>query len=144
MTHNTVSGVAHFAAENDEDCLRTDPRTAVVHSVQQPGRSAAGCAPAIRPTAQTSLNRIVPEAPNVPYDIRDIIHAVVDDGYFFEVHEHYAKNIVVGFARLGGQTGGYRCESTGAPRRRAGYRCVGKSGAICTVLRLFQHPADHI
>jgi propionyl-CoA carboxylase beta chain len=45
----------------------------------------------------------VPESANVPYDIRDIIHAVVDDGYLFEVHEHYAKNIVVGFARLGGR-----------------------------------------
>ena len=49
------------------------------------------------------LNSVVPESPNVPYDIRDIIHSVVDDGYLFEVHEHYAKNIVVGFARLGGR-----------------------------------------
>jgi propionyl-CoA carboxylase beta chain len=45
-------------------------------------------------------------APNVPYDIRDVIHLVVDDGYLFEVHEHYAKNIVVGFARLGGRSVG--------------------------------------
>jgi propionyl-CoA carboxylase beta chain len=52
------------------------------------------------------LNRVVPEAPNVPYDIRDIIHLVVDDAYLFEVHEHYAKNIVVGFARLGGRSVG--------------------------------------
>jgi propionyl-CoA carboxylase beta chain len=50
-----------------------------------------------------SLDRVVPVAPNVPYDIRDIIHGVVDDGYLFEVHEHYAKNIVVGFARLNGR-----------------------------------------
>ncbi|HZM86838.1 MAG TPA: carboxyl transferase domain-containing protein, partial [Blastocatellia bacterium] len=53
--------------------------------------------------ADENLNRVVPEAPNVPYDIRDIIHLVVDHGYLFEVHEHYAKNIVVGFARLGGR-----------------------------------------
>jgi propionyl-CoA carboxylase beta chain len=48
----------------------------------------------------------VPEAPTLPYDIRDIIHLVVDDGYLFEVHEHYAKNIVVGFARLAGRSVG--------------------------------------
>jgi propionyl-CoA carboxylase beta chain len=53
--------------------------------------------------ADERLNRVVPEAPNVPYDIRDVIHLVVDDGYLFEVHEHFAKNIVVGFARLGGR-----------------------------------------
>jgi propionyl-CoA carboxylase beta chain len=53
--------------------------------------------------ADEHLNEIVPEAPNIPYDIRDIIHRVVDDGYMLEVHEHYAKNIVVGFGRLGGR-----------------------------------------
>ena len=50
-----------------------------------------------------SLNTLVPEDPQKPYDIKDAIHAVVDDGYFFEVHEHFAKNIVVGFARLDGR-----------------------------------------
>jgi propionyl-CoA carboxylase beta chain len=53
--------------------------------------------------ADDRLNSIVPESANIPYDIRDIIHAVVDDGYLFEVHEHYARNIVVGFARLAGR-----------------------------------------
>jgi propionyl-CoA carboxylase beta chain len=53
-----------------------------------------------------ALNSLVPEASNQPYDMRDVVHAVVDDGYFFEVHEHYAPNIVVGFARLGGRSVG--------------------------------------
>ena len=53
--------------------------------------------------AEASLNSIVPEDPLVPYDIKDVIHAIVDDRYFFEVHEHFAKNIVVGFARLDGR-----------------------------------------
>jgi propionyl-CoA carboxylase beta chain len=52
------------------------------------------------------LNSIVPEASNQPYDIRDVIHAVNDDNYFFEVHEYYAPNIVVGFARLDGRSVG--------------------------------------
>ena len=50
-----------------------------------------------------SLNTLVPDDPQQPYDIKDVIHAVVDDGYFFEVHEHFAKNLVVGFARLDGR-----------------------------------------
>src|SRR5205807_1901647 len=50
-----------------------------------------------------SLNTLVPADPQKPYDIKDAVHAIVDDGYFFEVHEHYAKNLVVGFARLDGR-----------------------------------------
>ena len=53
-----------------------------------------------------SLNQIVPDIPTKPYDIRDVIKKVVDDGYFFEVQEHYARNIVIGFARMNGRTVG--------------------------------------
>jgi len=53
-----------------------------------------------------SLDRIVPVSPSQPYDMLDVIHAVVDEGYFLEVHRHYAKNILVGFARLGGRPAG--------------------------------------
>src|SRR5690606_24103391 len=56
--------------------------------------------------ADEALNSIVPESANQPYDIRDIVHNVVDDNYFFEVQEHFAQNIVIGFARLGGQSVG--------------------------------------
>jgi propionyl-CoA carboxylase beta chain len=52
---------------------------------------------------EESLNSLVPEDPQKPYDIKDVIHALVDDGYFFEVHEHYARNLVVGFARFDGR-----------------------------------------
>jgi propionyl-CoA carboxylase beta chain len=103
MTHNSVSGVAHFAAENDEDCLRTIRELFSFipsNNIDDPPRVATND-PSDR--ADARLNQVVPEAPNVPYDIRDIIHLVVDHGYLFEVHEHYAKNIVVGFARLGGR-----------------------------------------
>ena len=78
MTHNSVSGVAHFAAENDEDCLRAirqllsfiPSTTSMTHLAWPSGD------PSDR--ADERLNRVVPEAPNVPYDIRDIIHLVVD------------------------------------------------------------------
>src|SRR5690348_7053692 len=106
MTHNSVSGVAHFAAENDEDCLRLIRELLSFipsNNLEDPPRLASND-PADRQDER--LNSIVPESPNQPYDIRDIIHAVVDDGYLFEVHEHYAKNIVVGFARLGGRSVG--------------------------------------
>ena len=106
MTHNSVSGVAHFAAENDEDCLQLIRELLSFipsNNLEDPPRLQTND-PADR--MDDRLNEIVPESPNVPYDIRDIIHAVVDDGYMFEVHEHYGKNIVVGFARLSGRSVG--------------------------------------
>jgi propionyl-CoA carboxylase beta chain len=106
MTHNSVSGVAHFAAENDEDCLRLIRELLSFipsNNMEDPPRVAT-TDPSDR--ADERLNHIVPEDPYIPYDIRDIVQAVADDGYLFEVHEHYARNIVVGFARLGGRAVG--------------------------------------
>jgi propionyl-CoA carboxylase beta chain len=103
MTHNATSGVAHFATENEEDCLRTIRELLSFlpsNNMDDPPRIA--CAdPADRGDA--ALNTIVPPESNKPYDIRHVIHKVVDDGYFFEIQEHYARNIVIGFARLDGQ-----------------------------------------
>lgn len=106
MTHNAISGVAHFAAEDDEDCLRLIRELLSFipsNNLEDPPKI-----PTSDPANRTDerLNTIVPEAPNIPYDIRDIIHLVVDDGYLFEVQEHYAKNIVIGFGRLGGRSVG--------------------------------------
>ena len=106
MTHNSTSGVAHFAADNDQSCLQMirelmaylpsnnaeDPP--FVETRDEPGR------------AEEALNTIVPEDPNLPYDIKQLIQLVVDDGIFFEVQKHFAQNMVVGFARLGGRTVG--------------------------------------
>jgi propionyl-CoA carboxylase beta chain len=102
MTHNAKSGVAHFAADSDEQALRlTRELLSFIPSnnLENP--------PFVETTdpsdrADESLNAAVPQSSNQPYDIRDIIHSVVDDGYFFEVQEHFAANIVIGFARLGG------------------------------------------
>jgi propionyl-CoA carboxylase beta chain len=102
MTHNERSGVAHFAAENDRDCIlliRELLSFMPNNNLDEPPRQAC-VDPADR--ADEALDTIVPAAPNQPYDMRDVIEAVVDERYFLEVHEHYARNILVGFARLGG------------------------------------------
>jgi propionyl-CoA carboxylase beta chain len=106
MTHNAKSGVAHFAADDDEHCLRlTRELFSFIPSnnMENPPFVATS-----DPSSRTDekLNSIVPEFSNQPYDIRDIIHNVVDENYFFEVQEHYAPNIVIGFARLGGHSVG--------------------------------------
>lgn len=102
MTHNTRSGVAHFAADSDQHALQiTRELLSFIPSnnLEDPPFLESG-----DPINRTEerLNSIVPESSNQPYDIREIINLVVDDGYFFEVQEHYAPNIVIGFARLGG------------------------------------------
>ncbi len=103
MTHNQTSGVAHFAAENEEDCLRLIRELlSFIPSNNLDDPPQIICDDPIE-RADDSLNTIVPPESNKPYDIRRIIEAVVDNGYFFEIQEHYARNIVIGFARLNGR-----------------------------------------
>jgi propionyl-CoA carboxylase beta chain len=106
MTHNSVSGVGHFIAQDDADCVRMIrelmtflPQNNREDPPRRPGSDPAG-------RADPELDTIVPAASNQPYDIKDVIHRVVDDGFFFEVHERFAKNIVVGFARMDGRSVG--------------------------------------
>jgi propionyl-CoA carboxylase beta chain len=103
MTHNATSGVAHFISRDDADCcamLRELLSFLPSNNMEDPPKRAVSD-PADR--REESLNSIVPEDPQKPYDIKDVIRALVDEGYFFEVHEHYAKNLVVGFARFDGR-----------------------------------------
>jgi propionyl-CoA carboxylase beta chain len=102
-THNERSGVAHFAVPNDRECLRLIRELLGYlpsNNLEDPPRVESSD-PDSREAP--SLERLIPEAPNQPYDMHDLIHAVVDDGGFLEVHRHYARNIIVGFARLGGR-----------------------------------------
>lgn len=106
MTHNAKSGVAHFAADSDEHALRITRELLSFmpsNNMENPPFVATND-PSDR--ADKELNSIVPESSNQPYDIRDIVHRVVDEGYFFEVQEHFAANIVIGFARIGGYSVG--------------------------------------
>jgi propionyl-CoA carboxylase beta chain len=106
MTHNATSGVAHFSVPDDRECLRL-----IRELLSYMPSNNLDEAPRRETTdpldrEDEALDRLVPESPNQPYDMLDLIHAIVDDGAFLEVHRHYAKNIVVGFARLGGRSVG--------------------------------------
>src|SRR5574341_570369 len=106
MTHNAISGVAHMAAESEADCF------ALIREVlsYMPQNNLED--PPYEPTTddplrmEERLDSIVPDNPNKPYDAKDLIRMVVDSGHFYEIHEHYAQNIVVGFARMGGHSVG--------------------------------------
>src|SRR4051794_10228218 len=106
MTHNATSGVAHFAVDDDRECLaliRDLLSFLPSNNLDEPPRVAPGDGPE---PDETVLERLVPASPNQPYDMLDVIHAVTDEGRFLEVHQHYARNIIVGFARLGGRSVG--------------------------------------
>jgi len=106
-THASKSGVAHFMSPDEVDCLQSVRRLLSflpLNNCEDPPQ---------RPCTddanrqEESLNRLIPENPNKPYDIKAVIKAVVDDGDFMEVHERYAANIVVGFGRLAGKPVGF-------------------------------------
>ncbi|NMC32042.1 MAG: methylmalonyl-CoA carboxyltransferase [Veillonellaceae bacterium] len=106
MTHNSVSGVSHFAAENDEDCVAQIRRlisflpsnnmepAPIVETGDDPER------------VDESLNAVCPDNSNMPYDMKEVIAKIVDNADFYEVHQHYAQNIITCFARMDGQTVG--------------------------------------
>ena len=106
MTHNATSGVAHFVARDDADGL------ALIRELLSFLPSNCMDDPPVKPTSDpadredASLDTLIPAGADQPYDMRELIQCIVDDGYFFEVQEHFAQNIVVGFARLGGQSVG--------------------------------------
>ncbi len=106
MTHNATSGVAHFLAPSDQDCLRQVRR--LLEFLPPNNRDEAPLKPTDDPDDRmdAALDSVVPVESSQPYDIKDILVRVVDDGNFFEVHEHYARNIVVGFGRMAGHTVG--------------------------------------
>jgi acetyl-CoA carboxylase carboxyltransferase component len=107
MTHNAISGVAHMATESEEDCLfliRELMGYLPSNNMEDPPFNGGSGDDSLR--TEESLNDLVPDNPNKPYDIKDVIRPIVDDGRFYEIQEHYAQNIVVGFARLGGQSVG--------------------------------------
>ncbi len=106
MTHNATSGVAHFISRDDADCLALirELLSFLPQNNREDPPRAETSDPADRRDA--ALDSLVPVESDKPYDIKDLIRLVVDDGYFLEVHEHFARNLVVGFARLGGASVG--------------------------------------
>ncbi|MBS1902532.1 MAG: acyl-CoA carboxylase subunit beta [Bacteroidetes bacterium] len=103
-THAQKSGVAHFAVENELACL-DGIRTLVTYLPQNNKEKTPRLGTNDDPTRRcTKLDSIIPDNPNKPYDIKDVINDVVDSESFFEVHRDYATNIVIGFARLDGMS----------------------------------------
>jgi len=104
-THNEISGVAHFRAKNEQDCFsKLRKLLSYLPSNNLGDPPVFESAEPSRPAEE--LTSIVPVEPNKPYDVVDVIAHIVDGGELFQVHEHYAKNAVVGFARLGGRAVG--------------------------------------
>jgi len=102
-THSTKSGVSHFTAATEKDCLL------MIRELLSFLPSNNQEAPPLRPTDDDPLRRdkrlrdLVPDNPHKPYNMKDLIAAVVDEGYFYEVQRKYAQNILIGFAHLGGR-----------------------------------------
>jgi propionyl-CoA carboxylase beta chain len=106
MTHNATSGVAHFAAADDRECLaliRELLSYLPSNNLDDAPRTKTSDSP---DREDESLDRLVPASPNQPYDMHELIQTVADEGHFLEVHQHYAKNIIVGFARFDGRPAG--------------------------------------
>jgi propionyl-CoA carboxylase beta chain len=106
LAHNQKSGVAHFAAENEQSCIlmaRELLSFLPSHNAEDPPVVPVEDDPF---RAEEVLRTLVPPNPNKPYDIKEVVRAVVDQRHFFEVQEHFAQNIVVGFARIAGRTVG--------------------------------------
>ncbi len=106
MTHNSVSGVAQFASEDEDHCfdqIKTLLSYIPSNNLEDPPRIATDQAPE---DVDMSIDDLVPEDPNKPYDMRDVVTKLADDGVFFEVHEHWAKNMITGFARFDGRSVG--------------------------------------
>lgn len=104
--HATKSGVAHFAAENEQEGIATIKE--LLSFLPQNNMETAPLVPTNDPVSRVddALNSIIPDNPNKPYDMYYVINSIVDDGRFFEVHKNYAKNIIVGFAHMNGRSVG--------------------------------------
>ncbi len=104
MTHNSVSGVAHFRASDEEDCLAQIKQLLSFlpqNNLEKPARTECFRDPN---AMQEELNTLIPQDPRTPYDMKDLIYALADDGHLFEVQPYFAQNIVTGFIRLNGES----------------------------------------
>lgn len=106
MIHASKSGVTHFVVDSENEGLMMIRK--LMSFLPSNNLEEAPLAPCVDPIDRLddSLNNIIPENQNKPYDVKDVIHCIVDEGEFLEVHRHYAANIVVGFARFNGTSVG--------------------------------------
>ena len=111
-THSTKSGVAHITSTNDVECLE-DLKRLLSYLPQSNKEKAHNLPYELNDEIRDKLANIIPDNPNKPYDMHEVIGGVIDEDSFYEIHKNYAENILVGFARLGGKSIGIianRCE----------------------------------
>jgi propionyl-CoA carboxylase beta chain len=132
MTHNAVSGVAHFAVDSEQECLASI-RELLSYLPQNNLEDPPRCESKDDPERQEdALNALIPDSPNRPYDMKELIRMVVDDGEFLEVQEHFAQNMVVGYGRLAGQSVGFVANQ---PAVLAGCLDIGSSVKAARFIR---------
>src|SRR5918997_286290 len=132
MSHNSKSGVAHFASDDEDQCLE-DTRYLLSFLPQNNLETAPRVLPTDDPLRMDAeLDHVVPDNPNKPYDMRDVVRLIVDDGEFFEVQEHFAQNIVCGYARLNGYSVGVVGNQ---PRAMAGVLDIDASAKAARFVR---------
>ena len=138
-----ISGNAHFYAATEQECFEQIKK--LVTFIPWNNKKKADSVPGRgRRRPGFDLEKIIPADPRQPYDVRDVIRAICDDSDFFEVQEHWAANIVIGFARLERADRRHRGQPAAGAGRRARRRLLGQGGAVHPLLRRLQHPARHL
>jgi acetyl-CoA carboxylase carboxyltransferase component len=128
--HSEVTGNAHFFAMSEDECFEQIKKL-ITFIPWHNGKKARPFEPA-EPKMEYNIDKIVPEDPTLPYDVKDVIRSIVDDSDFFEIMELYAKNIVIGFGRMGGKTTGFVANQ---PLEMAGVLDVDSSDKAARFIR---------
>jgi acetyl-CoA carboxylase carboxyltransferase component len=128
--HSEITGNAHFFAKNEEECFEQIKKL-ITFIPWSNDRKAKQFEPA-EPKPEYNIEKIVPEDPTLPYDVKDVIRAVVDNSDFFEIMENYARNIVIGFGRMNGKTTGFVANQ---PLEMAGVLDVDSSDKAARFIR---------
>jgi acetyl-CoA carboxylase carboxyltransferase component len=128
--HSEVTGNAHFFAKNEAECF--DQIKKLITFIPWNNARKAKSFEAKEPKNEYNINKIIPEDPTLPYDVKDVIRAVVDDSDFFEIMENYARNMVIGFGRMGGRTTGFVANQ---PAEMAGVLDVDSSDKAARFIR---------
>jgi len=128
--HSEVTGNAHFFAMSEEECF-DQIKKLITFIPWNNGQKARPFEPG-EPKKEFNINKIVPDDPTLPYDVKDVIRSVVDNSDFFEIMEMYARNIVIGFGRMGGKTIGFVANQ---PLEMAGVLDVDSSDKAARFIR---------
>ncbi len=128
--HSEITGNAHFFAESEDECFEQIKK--LVSLIPANNTNNTVIAEASEPDVRFNPEKIVPDDPTLPYDVKDVIRSVVDSSDFFEIMELYAKNIVIGFGRMGGMTTGFVANQ---PLEMAGVLDVDSSDKAARFIR---------